>query len=109
MKTRALVTTALLVSASLIFGGCSLAVWVRVFNAADRTITLRSASDGKGIAIPPGGSGHVNWGSITRGRDHGFVVEDSGIERFYIVLRDAEDGVYVHAASLPLPKESRKS
>ena len=92
----------------LLFGGCSEAVWVRVFNSTDHPIALLSGSDGKALTIPAGGSDCVMWTSVARGRDYGFVIQDSGKEIFYIVVKLAEDGNWSHSSSEVFPKESQK-
>jgi hypothetical protein len=92
---------------SLLVSSCSLAVWVRVFNTTDHTIELRSGAYQQTVVVPPGKSGRVAWASFERDRNFSFVVKDSGVERFYAVVRRSDDGS-TQAASLIFPKEARR-
>ena len=108
MKSAFLAFGLFAVCAALLVSSCSFAVWVRVFNTTDHAIELQLGANQHTIVVPAGGSDRVLWASISRGRDYGFVVKDSGIEQFYAVVSRSDDGNYTQAASLVLPKEARK-
>jgi hypothetical protein len=100
----------LLVSITAVFAtGCSLAVFVRVFNRTDHTIRLLGTGGDAPTDIPAGGSARVFLSSITHGRDHGFAVQDGDGEQFYVASRHAADGRLDYPYSLSFPPVSRKS
>jgi hypothetical protein len=108
MKAAVLFFATCVTLASLFVSGCSLAVFVRVFNATDHAIKLLMGPDGEAVTIPAGESARVMIASVTRGRNHGFAIEDAGVERFYVVYSHSEDGALMYATSLAFPKVSRK-
>ncbi len=109
MKTSLLFAGGFLTFLCLLVSSCVPPVWVRVFNTTDHPIQMAVDSGRKLITIPSGGSDRADWCPIVRGHDQGFVIEDAGTERFYIVFRPADDGSSHLAISIPLPERSQKS
>jgi hypothetical protein len=89
--------------------GCSLAVFVRVFNQTDHAIKLLGSGGDAPIDIPSGQNARVLLTSITRGRDHGFAIQDGGVERFYVASSHSADGQLVYPPALAFPHVMRKS
>jgi hypothetical protein len=108
MKLPARILVLFFAVVGLCASGCSLAVFVRVFNGTDHTIRLLGSGGDAPIDIPSGKSARVLLTSITHGRDHGFAVMDRGVERFYVASSHSADGRLVFPPPVSFPRISRQ-
>jgi len=76
-------------SVCFLFGGCSLAVWARVFNRSGHEISIRDR-DGKTVVVAPGENTPLPLWATTKGEQRGFVIVDGVRELFYVVRPDTK-------------------
>ena len=110
MKTARLPLFALLAaSIGLLFEGCTLAVWARVFNRSGHEISIRDR-DGKTVVVAPGGNTSLPLWATTKNEERGFVIVDGARELFYAVRPDTKaDRDDTRFASPILPSVSAKT